>query len=180
MKILFIILGLVSQIGFAGGEPVLKYCPELKDCPIIETECPDKVCPDCPKCLECPPHKVIIRKEKIPCPVVKPKVCPIVKPKVVTKIQKVFIEKDKIVEKIVEKEVLKAPKNTLTLVGGQGPDGIIKRIYRTRERDSEYVFKRGYGALLGIRYERKLTPTWSLSGEYLSNDTKLVGIGLSW
>jgi len=76
---------------------------------------------------------------------------------------------------IVKTVYAPAKKNTLSLLLGQDYNGL------SWERKGDIIqLHRDFGWISGIRYERKLDETWSVSGEYLTNQTGNLGVGLSW
>lgn len=82
---------------------------------------------------------------------------------------------DKVVEKTV---VVKEPvfkKNTLSLLLGRGPNGLTYDLHK-----ENIQLQKGYGLITGIRYERRLDESWSVSGEFLTSESGNLGLGFSW
>lgn len=73
----------------------------------------------------------------------------------------------------VEKEVYK--KNTFSLLVGYGQHGL-----RTTDRPDGMQVDKYNDALIGIRYTRRLNEEWDISGEAISNETGMFGLGYSF
>jgi len=74
----------------------------------------------------------------------------------------------------VEKETV-FKKNTVSLLLGKGPDGVNSEVV-----NSNINLHRGYGLVVGARYERRFDENWSGSLEYLSSQSGNLGLGFSW
>ena len=99
----------------------------------------------------------------------KPKQC---KPVVKWKTRTSSAPQSKTVTKIVFK------RNKISVLGGYGPIGLITK----RQGAERKVFQvdKEYGPVLGLRYTRNFSPIWSLSAEYISNETGVGAVGWSW
>jgi len=146
------------------------------DCPPVDT----KTKPDCPKPKPKPkpkptPKPVPTPKAK-PCPEQKP--CPTCEPKV--------IERTKTETKYLDRTVTidNAPKNTFSVLAGIGPHGIVTDYYETKDRQDEYTFRKEKekpdGALIGIQYQYRLTPTFGIGAMGLTNKTFMASGSVSW
>jgi hypothetical protein len=127
------------------------------------------VCPTCPTAKKNAPVKVKPKqkpKTAKPCPPVKD--CPTCQ-----KCEKC----EPTVERVEVEKIIHAPskKNTLSLVVGQDYNGL-----KWDRKGKDVNFKRDFGWVGGVRYERKLDETWSVSGEVLSNESGNLGVGVSW
>lgn len=75
--------------------------------------------------------------------------------------------------KTVEKVVFK--KNRISILAGYGPIGLI-----TRQQNGErkvFFIEKEYGPVTGLRYTRNISPIWSFSAEYITNNTGVGTIG---
>jgi hypothetical protein len=154
-KLFFCVISLMSfnVVAAEAGPVTIGVCPT----------CPTKAKPAKPK-----PTKPKTNKPK-PCPTTKPcekceqcEKCEKCEPEVRT----VTIEKT---------VYAPAKKNTLSLLIGQDYNGLD-----WDRKGSNVQLHRRYGWVSGIRYERHLDETWSVSGEYLTNESGNLGVGLSW
>ena len=201
MRCLAIVLGLfVGSVGFAQGTAKIPYAPNqtkatpeaavtlpvVVKAPVVKAgdECPppppSKKKPDCK-----PKPKPKPKPTPKPCPTAKPcpaakscPDCPPCEPKVIEK----TIEKTKYVDRTVT--IDQAPKNTLNLMIGVGPHGIVTDSYQTGDRQDEYAFRKerdkSVGGLIGLQYQYRFTPTFNANGLILSNQTVMAGGGVSW
>jgi len=118
---------------------------------------PAKDCPSAPAPAPAPkPAPKAVKK----CP--KCQTCPTCPP-----------EKTVTVEKKVEVETYK--KNTISVLLGRGRDGINYTLH-----NSDILLHKGYGIYTGLRYERRIDPTWSVSGEWLTTESANLGLGISF
>lgn len=117
----------------------------------------------CPPAKDCPPEPV------------KPKPAPVKYKKVEKKCPSCPPCEPKVVEKKVEVEVPVYKKNTVSLLLGRGRDGLYYDLDKTN-----VLIRKGYGVYVGVRYERKLDPSWSVSGEWLTTESANLGLGYSW
>jgi hypothetical protein len=146
-------------LAYAGGGEVVAKTDE---CTWVQQGDCDTKCPACPKVKSCPKAKTnTVTKWKT---------------RVQTKYVNVPVEK--VVYKTVDK-TLPMPTHTFGLLGGLGPDGIVRDYYDTKERPKEYAFRKGDGALLGLQYQYRFTSNWSISAMVLSNPTVLGGLHYS-
>lgn len=195
MRSVIVILGMfIGSVGLAqvAATPMTKPDVAKKD-EFKKDECPPIPKADCPPkpkkkpkpkpVPKCPEAKTKVEKVFIPC---KEKPC---EPKIVEKI----VEKEpKVIEKVVEKTkfldrtitIDNAPKNTLNLLAGVGPHGIVTDSYKTEARKDEYAFRKEQdepkGALLGLQYQYRFTPTFNAGGLIISNQTYMINGGISW
>jgi len=120
------------------------------------------VCPTATTCPKQDETKKVKPKDK---PKTNKTVCPVKEcPKCEAKIK----------EKIV-KELSPFKKNTLSLFLGRGPNGITYDLHK-----ENIQLQKGYGLITGIRYERRLDESWSVSGEFLTSESGNLGVGFSW
>jgi len=78
--------------------------------------------------------------------------------------------------KTVNKVVFK--QNKLSILAGYGPIGLITK----RQGAERKVFQvdKEFGPVTGLRYTRNFSPIWSVSAEYITNDTIVGAAGWSW
>jgi len=195
--LIFILSVVVSTLSFAGGEgsPLLPKedqkdktvmlnsgCYKITkanegDCPQLappatqekKEECePKKEKPKPKPKKKTPKKKEVVKKcPKCPkCKTCKPKV------KVVKYTQRQYIEK----------EVYN--KHSLDLFVGLGPYGFVTDYYETEDRKNEYALRKekdkSVGGVIGGAYRYKFSPSYNGSVLILSNETFLIGGGLSW
>lgn len=88
-----------------------------------------------------------------------------------------------IVEKIVEKEIIKTinltKHNYVSLFAGYGPTGLILNS-KPDDENTNINVKKDFGIVSGIRYTRIVNDTWNVSMQYLTNHTSTVGVGYGW
>jgi outer membrane biosynthesis protein TonB len=139
---------------------------------------------------DCPPPTP--KKKVCPKPKPKPKPVPKCEPKVITKtvvktvtlppeIKTVVKTETKTVE--VEKKVyVEGPKNTLNVLAGTGPSGIVVDTYETQQRNGEYAVRKESerGAIFGLQYQYHITPSWNVGVTAISNQSYLGVAGFSW
>ena len=178
MKRLLLML-LVSTPLMAGGPdqpvpPTLPPIPETVAAPkIIEpTVTKPAVADDKSTCIgakiicECntPAAKTIVKT------VTKTVVKPVVKTVVKTVTKEVPVEKivtkEVTVDRVLTKEVMVYPKHNFGLMLGGGPAGVSPQLY-----DSEYQFKKEYGAVGGLFYQYNVTDSVGLGVAAFSNDS---------
>ena len=190
MKFLFVVLGaLVGTAGYAQVSKMEDKAPTattiLNDnCPPPATPAVPKEKPDCkPKPKPVKPKPVKPKPKPKPKPAPKPapvpppaKDCP--EPKVIEK----TVEKTKYVDRTVTIDT--APKNTLSVLAGVGPHGLVFDSFATKERKDEYALRKEQdkadGAVVGLQYQYRFTPSFSATGLVLSNPSYLGGVGFSW
>jgi len=139
---------------------------------------------------DCVPAKPTCPPKPKPKPKPKPPAC---EPKIITKTVTKTITKtvEKPVEKIVEKKVevekkvyVESPKNTISVLAGMGPSGIVVDSYETEQRDGEYAVRKEKskpsGAIFGLQYQYHFTPSWNVGATVLSNQSYLGSAGYSW
>ena len=150
-KIILLVFSFLTTSVFAQGTTI----PTTPAGPVVIG-----VCPACTTPVPTPKPKPKPKPApKKPCPT-----CPTCKPTVITNTE---------TKTVVVKESIK--KNTLSLLLGRGRDGITYDLHK-----SNIQLEKGYGWYTGIRYERKLDETWSLSGEYITSEEGNFGVGFSW
>ena len=110
------------------------------------------------------------------------KSCPKCEPEVRTEVR--TVEKEKLVYRDRTVTIDSAPKNTLNILVGVGPHGIVTDYYETADRKDEYAVRKekdkSKGGLIGIQYGYRLSPSFSVTGLGLSNETFMVGGGFHW
>jgi len=143
---------------------------ETEECRWVQQgECNPMECPKCPKVKKCPKFKK--------CPKVKR--CPKVKKCSEARVKYVNVPVDRIRWKTVDRIVTKtidAPTFSVGILGGVGPDGVVRDYYDTKEMPGEYVFRKRHGMLGALQVQYRFSPTWSISGMAISNDTFMGGI----
>jgi outer membrane biosynthesis protein TonB len=151
------------------------------------SECPPPVTPakkkkpDCtPKPKPKPTPKPAPKPEAKKCPEQKP--CPKCEPEV--KIKTVTVEKEKVVYRDRTVTIDNAPKNTLNLLVGIGPHGLVTDYYETKDRQDEYAVRKekdkSKGGLIGLEYQYRVSPSYSVGGLILSNETVMASGGIHW
>ena len=147
------------------------------------SECPSptkkKKKPDCtPKPKPKPKPKPAPKPEAKNCP--EPRPCPKCEPEIKT----VTVEKEKVVYRDRTVTIDNAPKNTLNLLVGIGPHGIVTDYYETKDRKDEYAIRnekdKAKGAILGLEYQYRISPSYSVGGLILSNETVMASGGIHW
>lgn len=128
----------------------------------------------CAPCPKCPKAKVKQCPKAKKCPTLVAKTCPKAKTKIVTKTKYVNVEKIRYIE------TTKVVTHTIGIVGGLGPNGAVMDYYDTEERPDEYVFRKGTGGVLGLQYQYRVNPKFSMSALALSNSTYLGGVNFSF
>lgn len=136
---------------------------------------------------KCPTAKSDYKEGKIVC-MCEPTTC---KPKIVTKVVDRPVEKVviKVVEKPVEKEVIKVVEKPVdaeikhfrvAAYYGQGPEGLERIIYKKKDGTREYQVLQNQGDVGAIEANYRIDENWDVGGMYISNDTKLIGLGFSF
>ena len=69
-------------------------------------------------------------------------------------------------------------RNKISILGGYGPIGLITKRQGTDRK--VYQVDKEYGPVLGLRYTHNFNPIWSLSAEYITNQTGVGAVGWSW
>ena len=185
MKKLILILGLISAFGFAQTQtqtqtmgpyapkeekltpsgdkdtnPVKKSTLKGDDCPPVDT----KTEPDCPK----------PKPKPKPCPEVTP--CPTCETKVIEKTETKYIDRTVTIDN--------ASKNSLSVLAGIGPHGIVTDYYETVDRKDEYSFRlekeKPDGLVVGLFYQYRFTPTFGAGLMGLSNRTVMAAGTINW
>lgn len=136
--------------------PAVQKCAACKKCaPCKKTVCP-KAAP-AKKCASCPepaPAK--------PCPS-----CP-----------EPTVKEVKVETKVRDDTAY--DRWNITGFYGKGPEGVDRVVYRDRAGGREYKAYRDYGDVFGGVLSYKFTRSFNVSGMYLSNETKMVGLGFSF
>lgn len=181
---IFILSILVSTSGFSGGDgedsKTTSGCYKITkidsaECSTLTPPAPQEKKEDCPEPKKEPKKKSEPKPKKKPTP---KKVCPKCTPKVVTK--------TKIETKYIAKSVFvdRSPKNTLEILVGIGPHGLVSDYYETAERDNEYAFRKeddkSIGGVFGIQYKYRFNSSYSVGAMLLSNETIMASGGWSW
>jgi hypothetical protein len=106
-----------------------------------------------------------IKRVKKPCP--KCTICPkCPKPTTVTK------WKDRKVTVTTYK------RNRISVLAGYGPIGLDT--IHLDDTGKHYEIRKEFGPVTGLRYTRGLSPSWSLSIEFLTNHTGALALGWGW
>ena len=157
-------------------EGVREAATKLKgtdDCP--PTNCPKPKPKPKPKPVK--PNPVKPKPTPAPakkCPEQKP--CPKCEPEVRTVEKTVYRDRTVTVDT--------APKNTLNILVGVGPHGIVTDYYETEDRKDEYAVRKekdkSKGGLIGLQYQYRLSPSYSIGALGLSNETFMVSGGIHW
>lgn len=151
------------------------------ECPPPVT--PSKKKPDCvtPKKKPTPKPKPAPKPAPAPAPEVKcpeQKPCPKCEPVVKT------VEKEKVVYRDRTVTIDNAPKNTLSILVGVGPHGLVTDYYETRDRMDEYAVRKekdkAIGGVIGLDYKYRISPSYSVGGMVLSNETVMASGGIHW
>lgn len=182
-----LVVVLSALVGTAGYAQMSKLEDKASAPAVLNMDCPPpatpkkKEKPDCPKPKPKPvkpkPKPVKPKPAPKPAPVPPPaKECP--EPKVIEK----TIEKTKYIDRTVTVDT--APKNTLSVLAGVGPHGLVFDSFATKERKDEYALRKEQdkadGAVIGLQYQYRFTPSFSATGLILSNPSYLGGVGFSW
>jgi outer membrane biosynthesis protein TonB len=148
------------------------------ECPPPVT--PSKKKPDCVK----PKKKTTPKPKPTPKPAQEAKkcpeqrVCPKCEPEVRT------VEKEKTVYRDRTVTIDSAPKNTLNVLVGVGPHGLVTDYYETKDRQDEYAVRKEKdqpkGLVGGLQYQYRLSPSYSVGGLIMTNETGLLSAGYSW
>jgi len=135
-------------------KPKKKTTPKPKPTP--------KPVPKAPEAKKCPEAK--------PCPTCEPEVKTVVKEKTVYRDRTVTIDT--------------APKNSLNILVGVGPHGLVTDYYETKDRQDEYAVRKEKdqpkGLVGGLQYQYRLSPSYSVGGLIMTNETGLLSAGYNW
>ena len=91
-----------------------------------------------------------------------------------------YVDREKVVEKIVEKQVpategaSTSGTHTFSVLAGAGPTGVYMDLY-----DTQYRFRNGYGAVGGAMYQYGFANGFGLGLGYITSDTWLGAASLT-
>jgi outer membrane biosynthesis protein TonB len=137
-------------------------------------ECPPPVTPakKKPDCIK--PKKKTTPKPK-PAPTQEVKKC---EPEVRTVVKEKTVYRDRTVT------IDTAPKNSLNILVGVGPHGLVTDYYETKDRQDEYAVRKekelSKGLVGGLQYQYRLSPSYSVGGLIMTNETGLLSAGYNW